>query len=62
MRLGPQQNHGFILSSKSTACSFRNGRLADMNTVGDVQGRMCMTKLFGWPGSSCRKEMDSEAR
>ena len=27
-RLGPQQNHAFILllSSKSTACSFRNGR------------------------------------
>lgn len=44
MRLGPQQNHAFILS------------------VGDVQGRMCMTNLFGWPGSSCRKEMGSEAR
>ena len=26
MRLGPQQNHAGILSSKSTACSFRNGR------------------------------------
>lgn len=36
--------------------------MADMNTVGDVQGRMCMTNLFGWPGSSCRKEMGSEAR
>ena len=31
-------------------------------SVGDVQGRMCMTNLFGWPGSSCRKEMGSEAR